>query len=240
MPRAKRIEFQWLFNSWRAAERLGISPYILKARVADGLFPSPSTTGSTGVPLFDEAWIDRARSALTHGQGASRRSRRVAARPQVPSPADVLGFRPGTARRLPDWPDIVDYFERLAAASDRVVVEELGRTTQGNPYIVVAVSAAESLRPEARDRNRTLLSRLWDPRGVNDAEVEEAIREAKSVPIILATQHSNEIGAALMTLDLAHDLATREDPATREVRENSITLIVPSGNPDGIRIITEW
>ncbi len=58
--------------------------------------------------------------------------------------------------------------------------------------------------------------------------------------VILATQHASEIGAALMTLELAHDLVVGEDAATREVRANTLTLLIPSGNPDGVRMIVEW
>ncbi len=158
----------------------------------------------------------------------------------IPSPEDVLGYRMGTERRLADWPEIVDYFERLAASSDRVAVEELGRTTKDEPFVVVAVSAPENLAPEARERNRSLLTRLADPRGLGDEEAEGLIAEARTAAVILATQHSNEIGAALMTLELAHDLATGNDVATRELLANTVTLLIPSGNPDGIRLIVDW
>ena len=54
-----------------------------------------------------------------------------------PSPESVLGFRPGADRKLADWTQIVDYFRRLDAASDRVKVEEVGRTTEDRPFLVV-------------------------------------------------------------------------------------------------------
>ncbi len=240
MARAKRSETKGLFATRTTADRLGISSFILKARIADGRFPAPTRVTLSGVSLFDEAWIDAARASVAAGLTSTRRGRRPGARRGVPTPEDVLGFRPGTARRLPDWPDIAGYFERLAAATDRVSVEHLGATTQDNSYIVVAVSDAGNLTPAAREHNRTLLGRLWDPRDVAAGDIDEAIREAKTVPIVLATQHSNEIGAALMSLELAYELATREDAETREIRANTITLIVPSANPDGIRIITDW
>ena len=40
---------------------------------------------------------------------------------QVPSPKDVLGFTPGDDRKLASWGQVVDYFKKLDAASDRVM-----------------------------------------------------------------------------------------------------------------------
>jgi len=169
-----------------------------------------------------------------------RRTRPRPTTAAVPSPADLLGYEMGAERRLPDWPEIVAYFRRLAESSDRVTVEELGMSTNGAPLIAVAVADPARLTPVARGRNRDLLGRLWDPRGRSDAEIEEAIAEARSVAIILATQHANEIGAALMTLELAYELATGEDAESREIRANTLTLLIPSGNPDGVQMIVDW
>lgn len=166
--------------------------------------------------------------------------RRTRPRPKtaaVPSPADLLGYEMGAERRLPDWPEIVAYFRRLAESSDRVTVEELGMSTNGAPLIAVAVADPARLSPVARRRNRDLLGRLWDPWGRSDADIEEAIAEARSVAVSLATQHASEIGAALMTLELAYELATGEDAASREIRANTLTLLIPSANPDGVQMM---
>ena len=48
----------------------------------------------------------------------------TAAAAAPPSPESVLGFRPGEDRQLADWTQIVDYFHRLDAASDRVVFRD--------------------------------------------------------------------------------------------------------------------
>ncbi len=38
----------------------------------------------------------------------------------VPAPETVLGFVPGTDRKLVEWPVLVEYYQQLASASDRV------------------------------------------------------------------------------------------------------------------------
>src|SRR3712207_5961497 len=81
------------------------------------------------VPLFTP--INAASQGAVAGRPASR----------VPAPEDVLGFRPGDDRKLASWSQVVEYFRRLDAASDRVKLEELGRTTLGAPFVLATISA---------------------------------------------------------------------------------------------------
>jgi hypothetical protein len=157
---------------------------------------------------------------------------------QIPTPESVLGYRMGTARRLPDWGEIVGYYETLAAASDRVEVERLGESTDGLPYIAVTVSSPENL--DRRAELRAMLGRLYDPRGLSEDDEARIVEDGKVTAFLLCTQHSNEIGAALMTLELAAELATKDDPETREILDNVVTVIVPTHNPDGHQMTVEW
>ena len=43
-----------------------------------------------------------------------------------------------------------------------------------------------------------------------------------------------------MAMELLHDLATGDDPATREILDNTILLLVPSANPDGVDKVAAW
>jgi hypothetical protein len=144
----------------------------------------------------------------------------------------------GTARRLPDWGEIVGYFETLAAHSDRVEIERLGESTDGLPYIAVTISSPDNLarRTELREQ----LNRLYDPRGLSAEDEAKIVEDGRVTAFLLCTQHSNEIGAALMTLELAAELASKDDPETREILDNVVTVIIPSHNPDGHQMIVEW
>jgi hypothetical protein len=218
---------------------LGLSAYLIKARIADGTLPPASKISEAGVLLFDDAWMVKAREILS--SKPSRRRRREAKRaPNVPSPERVLGHAVGEPGWLPTWDEMRTYFDALADATPRVSVEVLGESTLGVPYIVVAVSAPENLQSSARQLNRDLLTQLWDSRGTDEASLTTVLEEAKTVGIVLATQHSTEIGAALMTMQLAYDLASAEDPVTLDILSNSIALLIPSHNPDGMNLINEW
>ena len=139
----------------------------------------------------------------------------------IPTPESVLGYPMGTARRLPDWGEIVGYFETLAAASDRVEIERLGESTDGLPYVAVTVSSPQNLA--RRSELRGMLGQLYDPRGLSADDEARIVEDAKVTAFLLCTQHSNELGAALMTLELAAELATKDDPETLEILDNVAT-----------------
>ncbi len=156
----------------------------------------------------------------------------------IPTPESVLGYKMGTARKLPDWHEVVSYFETLAAASDRVELDVLGNSTNGLPYLAVSISSPENLA--RREELRATLSRLSDPRGLEPGDEAELVENGLPTAFLLCTQHSNEIGAVLMTLELAARLASQNDPETLEILQNAVTVIVPCHNPDGHQMIVEW
>ncbi|HEX7956904.1 MAG TPA: M14 metallopeptidase family protein, partial [Pyrinomonadaceae bacterium] len=159
--------------------------------------------------------------------------------PRPPSPREVLGFTPGDDRQIADWEQISDYFSRLDRASDRVAVRRIGETTQGRPLTVAFVSSTQNIRE--LDRYREIQRRLADPRLVqNEAERDRLVREGRTVVVVSCSIHSTEIVASQMSMQLAYELASAGDDATREILDNTILLLVPSANPDGVQIVADW
>ncbi|WP_435016097.1 M14 family zinc carboxypeptidase [Tundrisphaera sp. TA3] len=157
----------------------------------------------------------------------------------VPSPEAHLGYRPGADFHLAPWPAVADYFRKVDAASDRVAVRELGKTTEGRPYLVAAVSSEATIRD--LDRYQKFQKMLADPAsaepGAGDAD---AIKASKPVVLITCSIHSSETASTLTAMELLHELASKDDPATREILENAILLLVPSANPDGVDKVASW
>jgi hypothetical protein len=168
----------------------------------------------------------------------------VAARAQlqggaIPSPRSVLGFTPGDDRSIADWKQITNYFAELDRASDRVQIQTLGETTLKRPFIVAFISAPENIRNLAKLKETA--HKLSDPRLVqNEAERDHLLRDGKAVVVISCSIHSTEIVASQMSMQLAYDLATADDAETREILQNTILLLIPSANPDGIDIVADW
>lgn len=156
----------------------------------------------------------------------------------VPSPESVLGFAPGTDRRLADWTQIVDYFQKLDAASDRVQVQDVGKTTEGRPFLVAVITSAANM--ERLEEIRAGQVRLADPRGLAPAEVERLIGRGKVVVAVHHGIHSDEVAATQTAMETAYALATDDSPETKQILDRVVVVMIPSHNPDGTQKVTEW
>jgi Zinc carboxypeptidase len=163
----------------------------------------------------------------------------AAGQAQVPAPETVLGFVPGTDRRLVEWPTLVDYFQRLAAASERVEFRQLGRTTNGAPFVTLIISSPANLArlPEIRATN----AKLADPRTIrSEAERARLLVDGRTIVLITSSIHSTEVGGHFSPATLAHRLATGTDPDVLRILDQVVLLLVPSLNPDGVTIVSRW
>ncbi|HWR37768.1 MAG TPA: M14 metallopeptidase family protein [Clostridia bacterium] len=160
------------------------------------------------------------------------------AQKSVPSPSQALGFEVGADRQLADYKQISSYLRTLAGASPRVQIESLGQTTLGNDMIMAVISSPENLKQ--KDRYRQIARQLADPRGLSQQQIEALAREGKTIALVTCNIHSTEIGSSQMAMEWAHALATAQDPETLRRLDNVILLLIPSLNPDGQIMETEW
>jgi hypothetical protein len=173
--------------------------------------------------------------------------RTVAQSRKVPAPADVLGFTPGDDRKLASWAKVVEYFQKLAATSDRVKFEEIGKTTMGAPFVYATISSPENLK--RLNEFKEIQRQLADPRTLTptnsslysaDRKAAELIARGKTVVAITCGIHSTEVGSYLSSMLIAYRLASSNDPEVQEILRNTIILLVPSTNPDGVDIVNNW
>ena len=155
----------------------------------------------------------------------------------IPAPQDFLGFPVGADRRLPEWKQVEDYFRALGDSSERIVVQELGSSTNGKPVLLVLISHPDSLAQ--LDHLQDLQQQLADPRKLATPP-EEVIAEAKTIVLATCAIHSNEVGSPQTAMAIAYDLARSTDPETEEILKNVVFLLIPSLNPDGIDIVGDW
>jgi hypothetical protein len=157
----------------------------------------------------------------------------------VPAPEQFLGFKVGADNKLARWDKIVEYMRLAAAGSDRVRVRELGKTSSNNPFIALEISAPDTLKN--LDRYKQLERKLYFQAGTpTDAERDEIFRQGKLVLLVTCSIHATEIGASQMSLELVHRLATEDSPAVKKILDNVIFVLVPSLNPDGQIMVTDW
>src|SRR6185369_17019838 len=188
----------------------------------------------------------------------------VAQTRSIPAPQDVLGFTPGDDRKLASWSKVVEYFQQLAGSSDRVKFEEIGKTTMGAPFVYATISAPENLK--RLEEFKEIQRQLADPRLLNtgsagaparsqssapstagegarapsDRKAADLIARGKTVVAITCGIHSTEVGSYLSSMLIAYRLAASNEPEIQEILRNTIILLVPSTNPDGVDIVNNW
>ena len=156
----------------------------------------------------------------------------------LPTPESVFGHRVGADFRLIDYGQSIAYFRRLAAASDRIRLLEVGTTSQGRPWTIALISTPANLADV--ERLRGIAQRLAHPAGLSDVEARALAREGKVFVDISGGLHASEIAGSQHTIQLAYDLLSRDDARTRAILESTVLVLWPSINPDGQDIVVQW
>ncbi len=157
----------------------------------------------------------------------------------IPSPEQYFGFRMGTDRKLARYDKIVQYFQLIAEQSGRVRFHNLGPTTQNHPFALLEISSENNLKniDHLKELERKLYFQGGPP---SDAERDEIFRSGKAVVLITNNIHSTEIGSSQMVVELVYQLATTGSPRIHKILDNVVFLLVPSLNPDGQMLVTDW
>src|ERR1700674_3365433 len=118
----------------------------------------------------------------------------TAAAAQIPTPSAFLKMNVGADRNLADYRQVVSYFRALAAASPRLSIESLGKTTLGEDMIMAIISSEANMRN--LPRLREIATKLADPRDLGDAEANRLIDEGKAIVLVTCNIHSTEIASS--------------------------------------------
>lgn len=155
-----------------------------------------------------------------------------------PTPQSWFGHPIGADKTVLDWDKVVGYFDALAKTSDRIKVEELGKTADGRPFLAATIADAETLKH--LDRYIEIQRRLADPRKTTPAEAEQFIAQGKTVVLLTCSIHATEIASTHTAVEYAYKLLTEDTPHNRAIFKDVILILVPSLNPDGVDIVTKW
>jgi len=157
---------------------------------------------------------------------------------KIPSPEKFFGFKLGSDRKLARWDKIVEYFKTLDKNSDKIKVEELGKTTEGNPYLLAIITSPENMQNLDKIREASL--KLSYSEDLTETEVESIIKSGKVVFAITNSIHASEIGGTQMSPELAYDLITDVSPLTEKILSDVVLLLIPCANPDGNIMVVDW
>ena len=157
----------------------------------------------------------------------------------ITTPEKFFGFQLGADKKMARWDKIVEYYGVLEKqSSGRMKVINMGPTSEGNPFLMVIITAPSNL--SKLDRLRDVNLRISDPRGLTEAQAHSLVDEGKAVVVQSMSMHATEIGGTQMAPELAYDLLARKDEETRRILDNVVFIEVPCFNPDGEIMVTDW
>jgi len=202
---------------------------------ADGVAAGATATSAPGESASpDTVDLGYYLAALPGGEAAHD--------PTVPAPQEVLGFQVGHWHARPD--QIVAYLERLAAASDRVKLEETGRTYERKPQVLATItSAANQARlDEILAAHRRLSEPPFDADAGADGDAAGApIPDDMPAVVYLGYSiHGNEASGANASMVVAYHLASSQSPEVRALLDRVVVLLDPELNPDGLGRFAHW
>lgn len=156
----------------------------------------------------------------------------------ITSPESYFGFQMGADRKLARWDKIVDYFSLVEGQSDRIKVYDMGPSSEGHPFLVVLITSAENIAN--LDRLQKINKTISNPKDLSEDQIAQFIEEGKAVIFQSMSLHASEVGGTQMTPELTYDLLTRNDSETKRILDNVLFFMIPSLNPDGQVMITDW
>ena len=146
----------------------------------------------------------------------------------IPTPKDVLGYSVGEWHVSHD--KLVEYMKAVAAASDRVTLEVTGYTYEHRPLLMLTVSSVKNQGEIENIRKEHI--------AINNSGVLE-----KDMPVVVWLGHSihgNEASGSNASLLMIYYLAAAQGEEIDNMLENTVVLLDPSYNPDGLNRFASW
>ena len=155
----------------------------------------------------------------------------------VPSPKEHFGFNIGDDYSLANYTAAEAYFKKLAKLSDRVKMEEIGKTEEGRNQYVMIISSPANLKNLPRYKD--ISQKLARAENLTDEQAASLAREGKSVVWIDGGLHANETVATQQLIELYYQLLSRNDVETKRILDDVIILL-SQVNPDGQELMSNW
>jgi hypothetical protein len=162
-----------------------------------------------------------------------------AALPQakVTSPKEQFGFDLGADYHLANYTQLVDYWKKLDAESDRLSVVDIGQTAEGRAMKMAIITAPANHQKLLRFRD--IARRLALAEGISDDEARRLAAEGKAVVWIDGGLHATEVLGAQQLMELVYQMTSRTDRETMRILDDVI-LLATCVNPDGLELVANW
>lgn len=149
----------------------------------------------------------------------------------IPKPQDVLGYIPGEWHATHD--QVLAYMRALAAASPRIRLENRGTTYEDRPLVLLTITSEENQNNLEDIRKKHVALTEPGSESLNTSEMPIVVNQGFSI-------HGNEASGSNAGLLLAYYLAAAEGPGIEKMLDNTIILLDPAFNPDGLQRFSYW
>ena len=156
---------------------------------------------------------------------------------QITTPEEYLGYKPGDDFKLATYEKLVGYFDLLDSQSGRLMMADMGETSEGRRMRYAIISSEENMAK--LEHYQEIVRKLSLARELSQEEAEQLAREGKVVVWIDSGMHASEISGSMHQFQLAYEMVTETDPQLEFIRDNVILLLVIA-NPDGMTIVSDW
>ena len=156
---------------------------------------------------------------------------------QIPKPEDTYGFKVGADYKLAKYDQMLMYYDKLVASSDRIQMIEIGKSVMGKSIKLFIISSSENMK--SIDKWQATSAKLARAR-IKPNEARALAKTGKTIVWIDGGMHAREAAHAQMTSELAYNLVALETDEMKKIRNNVIVLLCPVINPDGVDIVADW
>ena len=155
----------------------------------------------------------------------------------IPTPKEHFGFNIGDNYQLATFTQTEAYFKKVAAASNKVKLQVIGKTEEGRNQYMVIVSDPSNIRQLAK--YKSISQKLARAENLSDAEAKQLAKEGKSVVWIDGGLHATEVTGIHQLIQTLYTVLTRDDEETKNILKSTIILFVHA-NPDGQELVSNW
>jgi len=156
---------------------------------------------------------------------------------RVTSPQQQFGHEIGADYVLPNYTELTAYWQKLAAESDRMVLDTIGLSEEGRPQLMAIITSPENQRnlEHYREMNR----RLAMADGLTDEQARQLAHDSKAVVWFDGGLHATEVLGAQQLMETVYQLVSANDPETLRFLDDLIIIAVHA-NPDGMELVSNW
>jgi hypothetical protein len=161
----------------------------------------------------------------------------LTAQGHITSPKEFFKHNIGDDYFLANYTQFQAYWHKIDEESNRMVVQEIGKTAEGRPQLMAIITSPENFKK--LDRYKDIARKLALAEGLSDEEAHALAREGKSVVWIDGGLHATEVLGAHQLIETSYQLVSRNDPETMRLLNDDIILAVQV-NPDGMELVSNW